>query len=68
MLTFITPILLGFSGAIFLKERQEIISGYRRRRSNCCGCFSQTASIQLRRRYFDRKATVSLWLSRGRSF
>ena|SRR5258708_27587113 len=64
MLTFITPILLGFSGAIFLKEPvslKEMFSGCRRRRSTCCGCSSRTASMQLHWRYFDCKATVSFW-------
>jgi drug/metabolite transporter (DMT)-like permease len=48
MLTFITPILLVFSGAIFLKEPfslRAMLSGCRRRWSIYCDRFSQTASV-----------------------
>jgi hypothetical protein len=70
MLTFITPILLGFTGAIFLKETLSLrgmLSGCRRRWSTCCDCSSQNASMQLHWRYFDCPATVSFWWSQGRS-
>ena len=64
MLTFITPILLGFTGTIILKEPlslREMLSGCGRCLSNCCDCYSQTASMQLYWRYFDCPATVSFW-------